>query len=134
MKSLFILLALLCSGSAMACPALLNFQFHTLQGGNINFCDFEGKTVLIVNTASKCGFAPQFDALEKLYRDNKDRGLVVVGFPSNDFFQELSSNQDVEKFCRLTYGVQFPMVEKTNVRGSDANPMFQALMILCYLP
>jgi glutathione peroxidase len=98
---------------------LLDMVMRTLNGKQaINLYDaYQGKVVLIVNTASKCGFTPQYDGLEKLYAKYKDRGLVVLGFPSNDFAnQEPGSEQQIQQFCRLTYGVQFPMFAKTRVR------------------
>ncbi|AOY02396.1 glutathione peroxidase [Jeongeupia sp. USM3] len=111
-----------------ACPPLLDHRFKTLQGQPFDLCQAAGKPVLVVNTASKCGFAPQFDALEKLHTKYKDRGLLVVGFPSNDFKQELDTNKEIGDFCRLTYMVQFPMMEKSAVRGDDANPFYRGLI------
>lgn len=110
-----------------ACPALLNHKVKTLDGKPLDLCQFENRPILVVNTASKCGFTPQFEKLEGMYRQYKDRGLVVVGFPSNDFRQELDSNSAVGDFCRLTYGVQFPMIEKTSVAGDGANPFYRQL-------
>lgn len=94
-----------------------------------NLCEvFEGKVVLVVNTASRCGFTDQYAGLEKLYADYKERGLEVVGFPSNDFAnQEPGSEKSIKNFCRLTYGVQFPMYAKTRVKGQDADPFYKAL-------
>ncbi|WP_084187306.1 glutathione peroxidase [Andreprevotia chitinilytica] len=111
-----------------ACPPLLNHQFKTLQGESFDFCGYAGKPILVVNTASKCGFAPQFDKLEKIYSQYKDKGLLVVGFPSNDFKQELESSKEIGDFCRLTYFVKFPMMEKSSIRGDDANPLFKDLI------
>lgn len=89
---------------------------------------YQGKVVLIVNTASKCGFTPQYDGLEKLYATYKDRGLVVLGFPSNDFAnQEPGDEKSIQQFCRLTYGVKFPMFAKTRVRKQAADPLYQRL-------
>ena len=87
------LLAVLPLAVSAACPPLLNEQMKTLEGKPLDLCQFEGKAILVVNTASKCGFTPQFDKLEGMYKQYKDRGLVVLGFPSNDFRQELASNQ-----------------------------------------
>lgn len=120
-------LAFLLPAAVQACPPLLQHQFKTLQGEKFDFCALKGKAILVVNTASKCGFTPQFESLEGLYKQYKDKGLVVVGFPSNDFKQELDNNQEVAKFCRLTYFVQFPMMEKSSVRGDDANALFKQL-------
>jgi len=89
---------------------------------------YHGKVVLIVNTASKCGFTYQYDGLEKLYASYKDKGLEVLGFPSNDFGnQEPGSEQQIQEFCRLTYGVQFPMFAKTRVRKGNADPLYERL-------
>ncbi|MDD2832482.1 MAG: glutathione peroxidase [Methylotenera sp.] len=112
---------------AAECPALLNHQLKTLQGKALNLCDYQGKPILVVNTASKCGFTPQFDKLEGLYSRYKDQGLLVVGFPSNDFKQELSNDAAIGDFCRQTYGVKFPMVTKSTVVGSAAIPFYKAL-------
>ncbi len=111
------------------CPALLRYQFNRLQTGESqSLCQFQGKVLLIVNTASYCGYTGQYEGLEALYRKYKGRGLVVVGFPSNDFGgQEPGTNQEIAKFCRLTYGVQFPMFEKSSVTKVSANPLFATL-------
>ena len=107
------------------CPALLRHTFKKLQTGEPqSLCQFEGKVLLIVNTASYCGYTKQYEGLETMYRKYKDRGLVVVGFPSNDFGgQDPGSNKDIAEFCRTTYGVQFPMFEKSSVARLDANPL-----------
>ncbi len=114
--------------SAQTCSPLLNHQFKTLQGQNLNLCDYQGKPILVVNTASKCGFTPQFDKLEKLYSQYKSKGLLVIGFPSNDFKQELTTNSEIGSFCKLTYGVNFPMVSKGSVKGENATPFYKALI------
>ncbi len=115
------------SSLAGECPALLNYQFKTLQGENINLCDYRDKPILVVNTASKCGFTPQFEKLEGIYSKYKDKGLLVIGFPSNDFRQELKSDSEIGSFCKLTYGVKFPMVSKGAVSGPNANPFYKQL-------
>lgn len=90
--------------------------------------EYDGKVLLVVNTASKCGNTPQYEGLEKLYEQYGDDGLVVLGFPSNDFLgQEPGTEQEIQEFCRLTYKVRFPMFEKTTVKGSDAHPFFAQL-------
>ena len=89
---------------------------------------YAGKVILVVNTASKCGNTPQYDGLERLYEEYQDQGLVVLGFPSNDFFgQEPGTEQEIQEFCRLTYGVRFPMFEKVTVKEGDAHPFFDQL-------
>ncbi|MBV1774768.1 glutathione peroxidase [Burkholderiaceae bacterium DAT-1] len=110
-----------------ACSSLLNHQFKTLQGEPFDMCKAEGKAILVVNTASKCGFTKQFSKLEEMYKTYKDKGLVVLGFPSNDFKQELDSSKEIAEFCKLTYFIEFPMMEASHVRGDDANPLFKQL-------
>jgi glutathione peroxidase len=112
-----------------ACAPLLNHTFQQLQDKSPQpLCQYQGKVVLVVNTASYCGFTRQYDGLEKLYANLKAKGLVVVGFPSNNFGnQEPGSEKEIADFCRLTYGVQFPMMSKTEVVGGKAHPFFQEL-------
>lgn len=112
-----------------ACPPLLNHTFQQLQDKSPQpLCQYQGKVVLVVNTASYCGFTRQYDGLEKLYANLKPKGLVIVGFPSNNFGnQEPGTEKEIADFCRLTYGVQFPMMAKTDVTGAAAHPFFQEL-------
>jgi glutathione peroxidase len=114
-------------GPASACPDLLNHRFNSLQGKPVNLCDYANRPILVVNTASKCGYTPQFEKLEALHKRYRERGLVVLGFPSNDFNQELASNREIADFCRLTYFIEFPMIEKSAVRGAAADPFFRQL-------
>lgn len=112
---------------------LLNQTFKALNDDSeVNLCEtYADKVVLVVNTASKCGYTPQYDGLEKLNAEYAEAGLVVLGFPSNDFAgQEPGTEAEIADFCRLTYGVKFPMFEKTTVKGDDAHPFFQALATL----
>jgi glutathione peroxidase len=130
MKKL-LLLVLLTGVSHMAnaaCPELYNHQLTTLQGDKINLCDYQDKPILVVNTASKCGFTPQFEALEGMYSKYKDKGLLVIGFPSNDFRQEPGDNKQIGDFCKMTYAVKFPMMTKSSVTGTNANPFYQKLI------
>ncbi|SPR95967.1 glutathione peroxidase [Cupriavidus taiwanensis] len=114
--------------AAGTCPASLNFTFPRLQDdAPQNLCQYAGKVVLVVNTASYCGFTPQYEGLEALYAKYNARGLVVLGFPSNDFSQEPGSQKEIADFCYNTYGVKFPMLGKSHVRGSEANPMYALL-------
>ena len=115
--------------AAAACPPLLQHSFNRLQTGKPqSLCDYRGKVLVIVNTASYCGYTSQYEGLEALYRKYKDRGLVVVGFPSNDYgSQEPGSNKEIAEFCRTTYGVEFPMFEKASVSRLDAQPLYSAL-------
>lgn len=114
---------------AAACPALLDHTFPGLQDEKPrSMCQYAGKVVLVVNTASFCGYTSQYEGLERLYDKYKVRGLVVVGFPSNDFGnQEPGSNKEIADFCRLTYGVRFPMFARSTVVGRSANPLYRQL-------
>jgi len=110
------------------CPALLRQNVLRLQDEKPqSLCQYSGKVVLVVNTASFCGFTSQYKGLEALHARYKDRGLVVLGFPSNDFSQESGSNKEIADFCENTFGVKFPMFTKTSVRGKDASPLFKQL-------
>ena len=109
-----------------ACDDLYNHKLTTLQGENFNLCEHHDKPIIFVNTASKCGFTSQFEGLEKLYSQNKDR-LLIVGFPSNDFNQELKTDKEIQDFCKLTYAVEFPMMSKSRVVGNKANAVYKIL-------
>jgi len=126
--------AYLLSGSsqlfAKECPELLNFNVRTLNNNKqLNLCEeYQGKVLLVVNTASKCAYTDQYDSLEKLYRQYQDRGLVVLGFPSNDFGQqEPGSEKQIKDFCSVTYGVEFPMFSKIHVAYHNADPFYRKL-------
>ena len=98
------------------------------KGVEVDFAQFEGKVLLIVNTASKCGFTPQYDGLEALYQRYKDQGLVILGFPCDQFaHQEPGSNEEIAEFCRLNHGVTFPLMAKIYVNGANAAPIFEYL-------
>ncbi|MGI5309406.1 glutathione peroxidase [Rheinheimera sp. WS51] len=120
------------ASSAMAnqCGDILGHSMQQLKTReSIDLCQaYQGKTLLIVNTASKCGFTPQFDALEALYQQYQAAGLVVLGFPSDSFKQEYADAEKTAEVCYLTYGVQFPMFASSKVRGKEANPVFKALI------
>jgi len=110
------------------CPPLLQQNVLRLQDEKPqSLCQYSGKVVVVVNTASFCGFTPQYQGLEALYVKYQGRGLVVLGFPSNDFSQETGSNKDIADFCENTFGVKFPMFTKTSVTGRDASPLFRQL-------
>jgi glutathione peroxidase len=116
------------AAAAEECPTLLNHKFNRLQDDSPqNLCQYAGKVTLVVNTASYCGFTSQYEGLEKLYANYKDKGLIVLGFPSNDFSQEPGNNKEIADFCYNTYGVKFPMFAKSSVKGKEANAMFTAL-------
>lgn len=131
-RSLLLVLSLLLSTPALArqCPATLDHTKRVLAGQEqVDLCErYLGQVVLVVNTASRCAYTPQYDALEKLYAEYRDRGLVVLGFPSNDFgAQEPGSEKQIRDFCRLTYNVEFPMFEKTHAREDRADPLYRTL-------
>jgi len=122
----------------MSCKATTNndknmekiYDFTALsnKGKEVNFADYEGKVLLIVNTASKCGFTPQYDGLEALYQKYKDQGLVIIGFPCDQFgHQEPGTNEEIEEFCRINHGVTFPLMSKIEVNGDGAHPIYQWL-------
>lgn len=114
--------------TSATCSGLYNYQFKRLQDeAPQNLCQYSGKVALVVNTASYCGYTYQYEGLEKLYAKYRDRGLVVLGFPSNDFEQEPGDSKQIADFCFNTYGVKFPMFAKSHVKGSEANPLYQAL-------
>ena len=107
---------------------IYDFKATASNGQEIDFKQFEGKVLLIVNTASKCGFTPQFDGLEKLNQKYRDKGLVVIGFPCNQFAnQDPGSDNEIESFCKLNYGVTFQIMKKIDVNGPNAHPIFQYL-------
>ena len=111
-----------------ACPALLQHNLLRLQDEKPqSLCQYSGKVLLVVNTASYCGFTPQYKDLEALHAKYADKGLVVLGFPSNDFAQEKTSNKEIADFCENTFGVKFPMFTKTAVTGADASPLYKQL-------
>ncbi len=119
------------SAHAASCPALLNREIPRLQDEKPqNLCQYAGKVVIVVNTASFCGFTPQYKSLEALHTRYKDRGLVVLGFPSNDFSQEPGDNKTIADFCENTYGVKFPMFAKARVAesaGAQRSPLYTDL-------
>jgi glutathione peroxidase len=113
----------------MSANSLYEIPVNKITGEGASLADYRGKVLLLVNVASKCGLTPQYDALEKLYARFKDSGLVVCGFPANDFgAQEPGSNEDIQTFCRSTFGVDFPMFSKITVTGPDTHPLYESLI------
>lgn len=108
--------------------SVYDFSYRSMEGKEVSLSEFRGKVLLLVNTASKCGFTPQYEGLEKLYQAYKDQGLVIIGFPCNQFYaQEPESNEKVQEFCKLRYGVTFPLSQKIEVRGENAHPLYRYL-------
>ncbi|ADE40606.1 glutathione peroxidase [Candidatus Puniceispirillum marinum] len=103
-----------------------DISFENIEGGTLDLAEFRGKVILLVNTASQCGFTPQYEALQAMWDNYRDRGLVVIGVPSNDFGgQEPGANSQIKQFCTINYGIDFPMTEKVAVTGSDIHPYYQ---------
>lgn len=125
MKTLFLALLL----TTVTASSIYDFKVDALsKGKTINLADYKGKKILIVNTASKCGFTPQYEGLEKLYEAYKNE-LVIIGFPANNFgAQEPGSNEEIGEFCKKNYGVSFPMASKVSVKGDDIHPLFKYLV------
>ena len=120
--------ALLPAAAFAACSPLLDYKLPTLMSEPASLCRYQGKVLLVVNTASQCVYTPQYEGLEKLYRRYSSKGLVVLGFPANDFGgQEPGSNKEIAQFCQANYGVSFPMFAKTGVSAANANPFYDAL-------
>ena len=108
--------------------SIYDFEYTSIENQPVKMSDYKGKVLLIVNTASKCGFTPQYKGLEKLYQSYRDRGFTIIGFPCNQFMeQEPGSNQEISEFCSVRYGVTFPLSGKVDVRGETAIPLFQYL-------
>lgn len=127
---LSIMAATLCLHSCKTGTVDTIYQFSALsnKGEEVNFADYKGKVLLIVNTASKCGFTPQYDGLEDLYLKYEDRGLIVIGFPCDQFgHQEPGTNEEIEEFCRVNHGVTFPLMSKIEVNGEKAHPIYKWL-------
>lgn len=130
MKSLIFSLALATFSSSADSKTLFDFSSQSIEGKKVVFSKYKekAKAYLIVNTASKCGYTGQYEGLQKLYKNNKDKGLIVLGFPSNDFGgQEPENNKKIKKFCKLNYGVTFPLFEKGPVVGKEAQALFKWL-------
>lgn len=128
----FTFLAAALCGSAVAgarptaAAAPQSFRFAAIEGGQIDLAEFAGRPVLVVNTASRCGFTPQYDGLQDLWEKYRDQGLVVIAVPSNDFgSQELDSSEAIKEFCTVSFAIDFPMTERVSVKGKTAHPFYQ---------
>ena len=122
---LFLSLVVLLSVGSILMAAPKDLTFSSIDGGTLDLSDWEGQPVLVVNTASQCGFTPQYKGMQELYDRYRKDGLVVVAVPSDDFNQELESAEEVKEFCELTYGIDLPMTDITPVRGIDAHPFYK---------
>ena len=112
-------------GAPAVTHTLYDFEVKTIEGKKVKLADYKGKTVLVVNTASKCGLTPQYEGLETLYETYKDRDFVILGFPANNFMgQEPGTDEEIEQFCKLKYDVAFPMFSKISVKGNDIAPLY----------
>jgi len=133
MKALSLIALLICFTNCKAqidkkMKTIYDYKVEDISGSEFDFADLKGKKILIVNTASKCGFTPQFEGLEKLYQKYKDQNFIIVGFPSNDFGeQDPGSNEEIAEFCKINYGVTFPMMSKISVKGDSIAPIYQFL-------
>ncbi len=129
MKNLSILTLSILSSAAFACSDLLNSNLRVLDSDDEqNLCEYSGNVVLVVNVASRCGYTPQYAGLQRLYTKFKDDGLMIIGIPSRDFFQEFSAESKVAEFCSTEYGVEFPMFATTKVTGKKAHPFYKKLI------
>ncbi|GIR26763.1 MAG: glutathione peroxidase [Alphaproteobacteria bacterium] len=121
----FFFLILFMSNADASEKVFHDFTIESISGETINLSDYKSKVVLLVNTASKCGFTPQYSGLQKIYERYKDDGLVVLGVPTNDFNQEFSKDSDVKEFCEIRFGVEFPMSSIQPIRGENAHPIYK---------
>jgi glutathione peroxidase len=125
---LIITLAMISSATFAQNKSFYDFKVQTIDGENFDLSSLKGKKVLVVNTASKCGFTPQYADLQKLYEKYKSKNFIIIGFPANNFMnQEPGSNQEIKQFCTANYGVTFPMMAKISVKGDDIHPLYQWL-------
>src|SRR5271154_4586588 len=126
MKKLFVIFALLGTSLMAADKTVYDFTLNSIDGQTTPLSKFKGKVVLLVNVASRCGFTPQYSALESIYEKYKDRGFVIVGIPANNFAaQEPGTNQEIKTFCASKYNVTFPMMAKVSVKGAVQTPLYQ---------
>lgn len=127
MKPLFLILSIAFSSAAFS-QSIYDYKVETLSGETFDFSTLKGKKIMIVNTASKCGYTSQYEQLEAIYKQYKNKGFVVIGFPSNDFMkQEPGTNDEIAAFCQKNYGVSFPMMDKVSVKGKEMAPIYSFL-------
>ena len=123
----FAFIALLSAFTLPGDPTIHSFKVKSIEGGTIDFSKFKGKKILVVNTASKCGYTPQYEALEKVYQEYKDK-MVIIGFPANNFGgQEPGADSEIQEFCKARFGVKFPLASKVSVKGDDTAPIYKWL-------
>jgi glutathione peroxidase len=123
-----VLLGALVAMSVFAASSVHDFEMKSISGDEVSLADYQGKVLLMVNVASRCGFTPQYEGLQALHERYKDKGVVVMGFPANNFGgQEPGSDAEIKTFCSRTYGVDFPMFSKISVKGADKHPLYQYL-------
>ena len=123
--SLIIMFGLFSMGSKTYAEIAYNFKFNGIDGKQINLADYKNKVLVVVNVASRCVFTPQYSDLQKVWEDYKDKNVIIIGVPTNNFKQEPGTNTDIKKFCESNYGINFPLAEKTNVIGSNAHPFYK---------
>jgi len=119
-----IMFSLFSKGNAQYDQLATDFSFKSVDGSALNLAEHKGKVIVVVNVASRCGFTNQYEGLQTLWKTYKDKGVLVVGVPSNNFRQEPGSNKEIKDFCESTFGIDFPITEKQSVLGSDAHPFF----------
>ena len=112
-------------GSKTYAEIAYNFKFNGIDGNQINLADYENKVLVVVNVASRCGFTPQYSDLQKVWEDYKDKNVIIIGVPTNNFKQEPGSNKEIKDFCETNFNINFPMTEKIDVIGKNAHPFFK---------
>jgi len=123
--AIFVMEMTMLQTAAKAEPTAHDFVFENIEGGELRLADYAGKAILLTNTASMCGFTPQYEGLQSLWEEYQARGLVVIGVPSDDFGgQEYGSNAKIKQFCKINYGIDFPMTEAVKVKGANAHPYY----------
>lgn len=128
MKTILLIIPLFFMSTIERAETVYQYELNSIDGENISLADFEGEVLLIVNTASECGFTPQYEGLQELYETYSDQGFKVLGFPANNFGgQEPGTNGEIAQFCQVNYGVSFPMFSKVSVKGDDLHPLFSYL-------